>query len=94
MGRMDANHALEFDQACTRSVDLGVRHLIIDMTELTYVSSMGLRYLVNVGKSLSARDGSLRLCGVHGLVKQLLQITHLSDAFPVHDSVESALAAL
>ncbi len=90
---MDANNSPEFEKACNVWIEQGVKQIIIDMSELEYVSSMGLRYFVNIGKLLTDQGGALRLSGIHGLVKQLFQITRLSNVFPTYDSVEAAVAA-
>ena len=91
IGRMDAGNAQAFEEACTATVNQGTKNLIIDMSELAYVSSMGLRAFVVVGKLLQEKGGTLRLSGLTGLVKQVFEITRLSNAFPMHDSVDAAL---
>lgn len=92
IGRMDAGNAQAFEEACTAWVNQGTKSLIIDMSELAYVSSMGLRAFVVVGKSLQEKGGTLRLSALTGLVKQVFEITRLSAAFPMHDTVDAALA--
>ena len=92
IGRMDAGNAQAFEEACTGWVNQGTKSLIIDMSELAYVSSMGLRAFVVVGKLLQEKGGTLRLSALTGLVKQVFEITRLSNAFPMHDSVDAALA--
>jgi anti-sigma B factor antagonist len=93
-GRMDANNSPDFEKAATVWIHQGAANIIVDMSELAYMSSMGLRYFVNDGKLLQEKGGSLHLSGMHGMVKQLFQITKLNNVFPTHDTVESALAAL
>jgi anti-anti-sigma factor len=92
IGRMDAGQAKAFEDACTAWVNLGRKCLIIDMSELAYVSSMGLRSFVSIGKLLQEKGGTLRLSAVTGLVKQVFEITRLTSVFPMHDTVEAALA--
>jgi anti-anti-sigma factor len=92
IGRMDAGNAQAFEEACTTWVNQGSKNLIIDMSELAYVSSMGLRAFVVVGKLLQEKGGTLRLSALTGLVKQVFEITRLSSAFPMHDTVDAALA--
>ncbi len=94
IGRMDANNSPEFEKACNGWIEQGARHIVVDMSELAYISSMGLRYFVNVGKSLNDKGGSLRLSGIHGLVKQLFEITRLTNVFPMFSTVDAALAGL
>jgi anti-sigma B factor antagonist len=94
IGRMDANNSIDFEKACNECIERGIKNIVVDMSELAYVSSMGLRYFVNIGKTLTDSGGSLRLSGIHGLVKQLFHLTRLTNVFPMYDSVEAALAAI
>lgn len=91
-GRMDAESAPRFQQACETCVSEGHTKLVIDLSRLVYISSMGLRGFVAVNELLRTKGGDLRLCGVTGLVRQVFEITSLNRIFPMHDSVESALA--
>lgn len=67
---------------------------IVNMGELAYVSSLGLRSVVMIGQLVKEKGGSLRLCGLTGLVKQVFEMTRLNTVFPIHESVESALSAV
>jgi anti-anti-sigma factor len=91
-GRMDAVHATTFEEECKTWVARGVATLIVDLSELTYVSSLGLRSFVVVGKLQQENGGGFRLCCLTGLVKQVFEITRLNSVFPIHESVEAALA--
>ena len=90
-GRMDAENAPQFEQQCRACIAEGVSSLVVDLGELTYVSSMGLRSFVALGKTLQGKGGALRLCRLNGLVKQVFEITGLSQIFPIYESVEAAL---
>jgi anti-anti-sigma factor len=91
-GRMDAESAPAFEDACKYWVDRGIYQLVVDLSDLAYVSSMGLRSFITIGKMAQEKGGKLRLCRLTGLVKQVFEITRLTSIFPIHDSVESALA--
>jgi anti-anti-sigma factor len=94
MGRMDAENADEFQKACERWIAQGSRHLIADLDGLQYVSSMGLRSFLMIAQKLQALSGSLVLCGLHGLPRQVFEMTRLLSLFPVYDKVEQAIATL
>lgn len=91
-GRMDAVQATAFEEECKTWVDRGTGTLIVDLSELAYISSLGLRSFVLVGKLQQEKGGKLRLCGLTGLVKQVFEITRLNSVFPIHDTVDAALA--
>jgi anti-sigma B factor antagonist len=90
-GRMDAENAPQFEQQCSACIAEGITGLVVDLGELAYISSMGLRSFVSVGKTLQGKGGALRICRLSGLVKQVFEITGLVRSFPVYESVEAAL---
>jgi anti-anti-sigma factor len=90
-GRMDAETAVQFERRCDTCIAEGSTNLIIDLGDLTYVSSMGLRSFVATAKKLRDKGGDLRICRLTGLVRQVFELTRLNQVFPLHDSVESAL---
>jgi anti-sigma B factor antagonist len=90
-GRMDAESAPQFEQQCRDCVAEGLTGLVVDLGQLTYVSSMGLRSFVSIAKTLQDKGGALRICRLSGLVKQVFEITGLLELFRVYESVEAAL---
>ena len=90
-GRMDAESAPDFEKTCRTSIAEGHTGLVVDLGELTYVSSMGLRSFIAIAKTLQEKQGALRICRLKGLVKQVFEITGLLDMFRTYESVEAAL---
>jgi anti-sigma B factor antagonist len=90
-GRMDAESTPAFESYCESCISEGVTTLVLDLGNLTYVSSMGLGAIVRVAKQLADGGGEVRICCLTGLVRQLFEITRLNNVFPTYDSVESAL---
>ena len=90
-GRMDAESAPQFENKCRSCVAEGLTTLIVDLGDLTYISSMGLRSFLDIGKTLQGKGGALRICRLNGLVKQVFEITGLSRVFKSYESVESAV---
>ena len=90
-GRMDAENAPQFEKQCRACIAEGLTGLVVDLGELTYVSSVGLRSFISVAKTLQDKGGALRICRLTGLVKQVFEITGLVGCLPVYESVEAAL---
>jgi anti-anti-sigma factor len=90
-GRMDAESAPQFEEKCSACIAEGLTGLVVDLGELTYISSMGLRSFISVAKTLQEKGGALRICHLKGLVKQVFEITGLLELFRVYESVEAAL---
>jgi anti-sigma B factor antagonist len=90
-GRIDAENAGQFEQQCLSCISEGVTKLVIDLGELRYVSSMGLRSFVVIAQKLREKGGELRICCLTGLVQQVFEITRLNHVLALHSSLESAL---
>jgi anti-sigma B factor antagonist len=93
-GRMDAENADEFDKACEVWISKGAKHLIADLADLQYVSSMGLRSFLAAAQKLKSISGSLSLCGLHGLPLQVFEMTKLNSLFPMFETSQQALDSL
>jgi anti-sigma B factor antagonist len=90
-GRMDAESAAHLEGECDSCISEGTTSLVLDLGDLSYVSSMGLRSFVGIAKKLKSKGGELRICRLTGLVRQVFEITRLNQVFPMYESVESAL---
>ena len=88
--RMDAQSSPEFEKACNRLIEDGEKWLVVDLGGLVYISSAGLRSILATGKRLKESGGSLRVCRLGGMVKQVFDTAGFSSIFPVFDSVDAA----
>lgn len=69
--------------------------VLIDMKEVEFISSLGIRMLVTAAKTLSQRKVSMGiLAPASNNVKEALDLAGLTDIFRLFDSEEAAYAAL
>ena len=92
-GRLDAAASNEFEQACGSAVAAGARSLILEVSQLRYVSSAGLRVVLSAAKAVQGKGGTLRVAGLGGMVREVFEISGFSGLFSQHESVEAAVAA-
>lgn len=93
-GHMDAQSSPKFEAECAACLRDGSKHIVVDMVELQYVSSGGLRSFLIAAKDAKAKGGGVLLCGMRGFVKEVFDMTHVSNVFPVFDSSEAAVASI
>lgn len=67
------------------------RLLIMDLSELHFITSMGLGTLISTHSKLAKLGGTLKLVNPSRHVQEILEITNLTKLFPVFSSVEQAL---
>ena len=69
------------------------KHLVLDLSGVTYIDSTGLGTLVGVYSSARGAGADIKLAGLNQRLRDLLQITKLVTVFEVYESVQEALAA-
>ena len=80
-GRLDTTTAPELEAAVNALPD-DVNALTLDMTEVTYISSAGLRVLLGAQKKMN-KLGSMKLTGVCETVMDVLEITGFADILTI-----------
>ena len=55
------------------------KNVVIDLTDVPYMSSAGLRLLLTAHKTLFAKGGELQIANVQPSVREVLDITGFSD---------------
>lgn len=93
-GRLDTDTAADFEIAVQDLLAVGERNFLIDLGNITYVSSAGLRVLLALAKHLDGDKGSLRLCGLNASVMQVFEVAGFSKLFAISKDGAAALAAM
>jgi len=88
--RMDAHNSGTFKEQMLALFDEGKNKLIINLSAVRFVDSSGLGALVSGFKNASAREGSLKLCGLQPQVRSMFELTRLHRVFEIFASVEEA----
>jgi anti-anti-sigma factor len=76
-GRFDANWADHVASAIETAIRAGQHHIDLDLSQVNYISSAGIRILVKYFKQLDSVHGALRVVRPTDLVRSTLQISGL-----------------
>jgi anti-anti-sigma factor len=93
-GRLDTSAAPAFEREMVAATQSDTGPLLIDLGELVYVSSAGLRVILMAAKRVRAKGGRLALCGLQPQVAEVFEISGFGAIVPVYPDRESALTAL
>ena len=77
-GRLDTGTSPELQEVVTKELD-GVKHLAVDMAELEYITSAGLRVLLNAAKKMDAAEGSMVVKNANEDIREVFKITGFDD---------------
>lgn len=92
-GKLDATSTNVFDEASRVLLDSGTQKIVIDLEELEYVSSAGLRGVLNLVKSCRAASVMLAFCSMRPFVADVFSISGFSAMFPIYAAREEAIRA-
>ena len=81
-GRIDTNTAPTLQSAVNPLPD-GVTHIVLDVEKVDYISSAGLRVLLNLEQNLEEIDGQLELIHVSDLIRDVFDITGFVDILTI-----------
>jgi anti-anti-sigma factor len=89
-GRIDSSTADEFNQALTEQIEAGNRNLVLDLAQVEFLSSAGLRAMVSARKSLQI-SGEITLANPSQRVIETLDLAGLDVLFKTFPDRESAV---
>ncbi len=69
------------------------RQLILDLSRLEFISSMGLSGIIAAHLRCRHHNGMVKLAAPRPEILELLTVTNLTRLFPIHASVEEAMAS-
>lgn len=96
-GRIDHATAEQFKTALAphlATCAAGRDRLVIDMTGVEYISSVGLRVLMLASKQAKAQGCALAVCGLQPVVREIFEISRFNLVLQVFPTLREALAAL
>jgi anti-sigma B factor antagonist len=68
--------------------------VLVDLRNVTYLGSMGLRLLVEPAQAIRSRGGKMLIYGPNEMVERALKTACVDTLIPVHHDLQSALDAL
>ena len=93
-GRFDSPAAPLFDAWFAEQDKPEISRYLLDLAEVPYITSAGLRSLLKLLKLLEGRGGKLVLCSVVAPVQDLFKIAGFSGFLTICETREAALDTL
>lgn len=94
VGQLDTRTSHDFEKKIAEFLAAGERRFIIDLSQLEYVSSAGLRVLLLLAKKLNAMEGDLVLTGMNAQVREVFDVAGFTTIFTILATEADGLASL
>ena len=83
VGRLDAGTAFELDKDMSATLN-GIKSLTVDLADLEYISSAGLRTLLKIQRRMD-KQGSMKIIRVRENVREVLDMTGFSNFLTIEE---------
>ena len=94
IGRIDGSNALELQDKVLEAAGECESSVVLDLADLEYISSAGLRVMLLLAKKLKSKKAQLVMCSVKGAVEDVLTISGFNAIISIYTDKASALEAI
>jgi len=93
-GRVDSSTAPQFSKALEKANEAGYFKIVVDMTQLEYMSSAGFRALLASQRNCKRYNrGELVLVAVPDRIREALELAGFTELFKTFDDSTSAVGS-
>lgn len=90
IGALDMNGTYSIEVEFVRQCAGDNVRVIVDLSRVNYLSSIGIPTLINTAKSVASQGGKMVLLNPQGNVAEVLEITGIPQIIPIYVDLESA----
>lgn len=90
-GKIDAITSNDLEIAINDQIYQNNNKIVIDLTEVNYISSIGLRILLIALKKVKLRQGDLKLASLQPFVREVFDTTGLTKIISIYPNQEEAI---
>jgi anti-anti-sigma factor len=93
--RVHLGNFSELENLAKDAYEKGTRNLVIDLSRTDTLTSIGLRALVVIHKILAKENSArhLKVAGATTIIREIMQVTGISQFIEVYDTVDEAVAS-
>lgn len=92
-GRVDSISADELHAALLDCIANAPHQVVVDLQDVEYMSSAGLRELVSALKQVNKQEGDLRLANPSARVMEVLELAGLDSIFKIFPTLSDAIGS-
>jgi anti-anti-sigma factor len=93
-GRLDSSAAPGAEERLSAALTGTPPRVAIDMGQLVYISSAGLRVLLVLAKKVQQEKGKVALGGLAANVREVFTVSGFDTIFPIETDAAAAVAAV
>ena len=93
-GRLDGSNSRDFESSLNSEIGDSNCSVVLDLGELTYISSAGLRAILLITKSVKSKNASMVLCSLPKQIEEVFKISGFDRIIPIHATKNEAVESI
>ncbi|MEM7033945.1 MAG: STAS domain-containing protein [Chloroflexota bacterium] len=90
IGRLDIQGANKIEGTFKTATNGKNQAILVEMSQVTFIASMGIRLLINRGKAISGEAGKMVLLNPTSMVREALLAAGIDILIPIYNNLEDA----
>jgi anti-anti-sigma factor len=91
-GKLNIESAIEFENNVQKAIhDNPHCHVLINLMDVNYISSSGLRVLLTMKQILNEKGNELKIFNANDICKRVFGINYFDHLVPIYDSENEAI---
>jgi anti-anti-sigma factor len=92
-GKLDTLSARDAEARLLDIIEGETGRVLLNLEKLAYVSSAGLRVIIQAGKVLQGNGGEIGICNARGGVRDVLEVFDMHSLMKIYDTEKEAFAS-
>lgn len=93
-GKLDATSSPQLEKGIHATLEQGAKNILIDFSNIDYLSSAGMRLLLSMTKKLGQKGGKLILFSIHDDVMEIIRMAGFEQILYIFRDEANALKQL
>jgi anti-anti-sigma factor len=91
---VDSSSAAQFEEVLMEGVEAASGNVVVDCSDLDYISSAGLRAILIAAKLSKSKGSKLVLCGMKRHIRKIFDTSGFTQLLPIVQNRDDAMAVL
>ncbi|TGL50309.1 anti-sigma factor antagonist [Leptospira kemamanensis] len=91
VGQITNTNAYEINRSISSVFEDGIYQIILDLSKLEYINSIGVATLIGIIKTVETQNGKIRIGGLNHFLENVIQLMDLPKKVHIHHSKQEAI---
>ncbi|MBL0954420.1 MULTISPECIES: STAS domain-containing protein [Leptospira] len=91
VGQITNTNAYEINRSISSVFEDGIYQIILDLSQLEYINSIGVATLISIIKTVETQNGKIRIGGLNHFLENVIQLMDLPKKVQIYNTKKEAI---